>query len=520
MLSALLILGSVACSSTGTAANKTSAASGKAQEYTCELAVVGAGGGGMMSAMQAARAGASVIVLEKGGSWKVSNTSFAGGTTAVDTPTQKAAGKTVTVDEVFDHMMTYSQGTVNQVLVRRCLEASGSVMKTWMDLGVKMFLGPDRYQVGFETVHVYTTPNKMELLEKDIIAHGGRFLYSTAGTGLIMKDGAVTGVRARTSDGQNVVIHCKAVVISTGGFLNNKEMMDQYFGKAEHVAVAGSPLCTGDGIKMALEAGAIMDTNFALSTYADVAGYNGKNVGVHGTYLTEKRNQAFVFGNIGTMLVDNQGDRFINEYLLANNPLAFGGAMQARIGYYYAIVDQKTIDELSEESPYSRLGRPASWNVGPILFDNPQKNIKKDIETAITEGWTWKADSIEALSKAAGLEHLSKQVARYNRLCEAGVDTDLGVPKLFLSSLAKGPFYAIEYQCAGLVTMGGIKTDSTCCALDKENERIPGLYVAGSDNGSVYSGPYYDVGGTSSGLAIQTGWIAGQEAATFLGKGE
>jgi fumarate reductase flavoprotein subunit len=488
-----------------------------AETMDCELVVIGGGGGGFMTASQAVRKGVKTIVVEKNQNCLMSNMNMVGGTTACNSQAQKKENINIDVSAIHAHMMKYAEGTVNGRLVRRYLEESAAMMDYWTSLGMEFFMGPDRYESGFQTVHVYLTPNKMSLLEKDIKDHDGQILYSCPAKKIVMTDGKATGVVAQKADGSYVQINAKSVCIATGGFLYNDEMMKQYFGDAELVGrKIGMPSSTGDGINMGLAAGCIMDTNFALSTLADVAGYNEKNANIM-KYVMGPRNAGFIFGNTGSMLVDNQGRRFINEYELSVNPLAYGGAIQARTGYYYAIVDQALVDYYSKKTPYDRVGR-TGWNVGPILFDKVPEDINGDIATAISEGWAFKADSIEELAKATGLTDLVEEVTNYNSYVDAGVDKDLSCNPKFMAAVKTGPFYAFEYQCGGLVTMGGLKTDWRCRALDKDNKVIEGLWVASSDNGSAFNGPYYDIGGSSSGLASATGWIAGEEIAAFLGK--
>lgn len=484
-----------------------------AETLEYDVAVVGAGSG-LFAAYVAAKEGLNVIVIEKGSSSTASNTNVVFGTTAGDTKIQSSLGDDTTTDEIYERMMTYAQGTVDQVLVRKSLLASKKCLETWADLGCDMILAPDRYGVGFNSVHLFAAENKTLLLEKAIEELGGTCMFSAEALELIVDDDAVCGLYVQAPQGL-VEIKAKRTVLSTGGFMANEEMLDQFFGAAQTIANASISQCDGAGIRMAQQAGAIVDTSFSMSSYADVAGYNAKSSGIIGNYMTD-RNQALIFGNIGCILVDGRGDRFINEYFIASNPLAFGGAIQTRVGYYYAIVDQTFVDALKEQSPFSYVGRPQDWLVGPILFDAPQPRLAEDMEKAIEEGWAWKADSIDALAEQTGLGNLPQQIDAFNNYCSSGKDELLGLRKEFLIPVENPPFYAIQYQAAGLSTMGGIKTDSRCRALNENNDPISGLYITGSDNGSAFSEPYYDVGGTDSAMCFGTNWVAGESIVSEL----
>ena len=80
----------------------------------------------------------------------------------------------------------------------------------------------------------------------------------------------------------------------------------------------------------------------------------------------------------------------------------------------------------------------------------------------------------------------------------------------------QGPFYLFEYNPSAFNTFGGCRTDHRTRALKSNFDVIEGLYIAGVENGSLYSSPYYDVGGTCSGLALASGRLAGQEMADYV----
>ncbi|MCR5845364.1 MAG: FAD-dependent oxidoreductase [bacterium] len=489
------------------------------QVMDTDVVVVGGGGGGTWAALQLARHGAGVIVLEKGATYLWSNTANIGGTTFCNSRIQKEQGIEIDTMALFKHMMKFAEGGVNGKIVKRYLDESHEMIDYWLDLGAEVMMGDDRYDSGFVTVHFFLQPNKMELLRDDAVSKGAQFIYNTSGKKIIMDGDRAVGVLAQNKDGEVIQINAKYVVIATGGFLHNPEMMKRYFGAANKIHPAGMPGPTGDGIKMALEAGAIMDTNFALSTLSDMSGYNAKysKIAQFTNYRT-RRFETFIFANTGTMLVDNQGKRFINEFQLATSPLAYGSAILARTGYYYAIFNQALVDYYHEHTPFDRIGRDEElWKVGPIMFDRVQEMIYEDLQTAIDEGFAWKADSVAELQEMLEMDSLVETVDNYNAMYDAGADTEFGCERDFMIPVKEGPYYAVQFQCGALVTMGGIKTDDICRALNEDNRPVPGLFVVSSDNGSAFSSPYYDIGGTSSGLAMATGYIAGNEIAKMMG---
>lgn len=487
---------------------------GEDEEYTTDIVVVGAGAAGLVAAMDGSRAGKNVIILEKGSNINCSNFSHIGGSAAVNSKLQQEAGVDFTVEELFNHMMEYSHWSVNAPLVKNCLEVSGSIIDDFTDLGMSLFVADDRYDVGFKDVHVYTDPDKASYLEKEIIKNGGKFMYETAGEKLILENNNVVGVEARKTDGTFVTVKAKAVFVATGGYLANKEMMKKYLGDVNTTNL-GSTLNTGDGINMVLEAGGTTDRNYAVSLN-DITGFNKKVPNYLETIFTPDKNFALDFAFCGGLLVNTHGDRFFNEFKLANDPLAGGGEATLRAGKYYAIVDENTVKSLTEQSIYQFMGEPKIWSAGKYMFNTPMTKIENDINTAISEGWGFKGDSIQAIADKFGLENLSETVKNYNTMCESGYDSQLYKPTEFMNSIGEGPYYIFEYEPSSWCTFGGVKVDDQLRALTGQNEIIQGLYVGGSDAGSLYSSPYYNIGGTSSGLALMSGRIAAKSMVEYV----
>ncbi len=141
--------------------------------------------------------------------------------------------------------------------------------------------------------------------------------------------------------------------------------------------------------------------------------------------------------------------------------------------------------------------------------------MDSDLEEGIHEGWIVKADTLEELAKKTGFDHLTGTVASYNSYCEKGEDEQFGANPWYLSSVKQGPFYAIECEVSVWSTFGGVKTDDECRALGEDDQVIPGMYVVGTDNGSMMYSPYYDIPGFCCGSCIGSGVIAGHGAIAY-----
>lgn len=482
------------------------------EELTTDVVIVGAGAGGMTGAMEAARSGLKVIVLEKGASVAVSNGAMAGGPVAVGSRIQKEAGETFTVDDVFNRMMDYSSSTVNASLVRQALEISGETIDMFQDLGMEISLREDNFGVGYRPRMKFEKKglDRMGLLQKDVESHGGQFIFETTGKKVIIENGKAVGVEAQKADGTKVIVHAKSVIMATGGYLGNDELMKEHFGGVK-VNALGSTLSVGEGMDMVVEAGGMLDSNFGIVAN-EFSGSNEKS----GTWKKDA-NQALNLGVYGTLLVNREGNRFNNEGLIAKEPLSTGGAVTLREGLYYAVVDQAYIDGLKTKGVYQHIGSPADWIYGKKTLDGRKlENLDAGVEQAIAQGWGVKANSLKEAAEAFKLTNLEETVQAYNDMAKKGVDTQFGKDKAFLQPIGKGPYYVFQYQPSAWCTIGGVRVDDHLRALDKDRTPIEGLYVAGVDAGSMYSNPYYDIEGAAFSLALNSGRLAAMNIAKDL----
>ncbi|MEG2934774.1 MAG: FAD-dependent oxidoreductase [Gordonibacter sp.] len=488
----------------------------------CDVVVLGAGGAGMWAAVEVARAGKSVIVVEKGNSVGVSNGSLAGGPFMVGSKLQQQAGIDFTVEEAFTHIMEYAHWSTNAAAVKAAVELSGDTIDRFTDeFGVATGLRPDNYGAGHASVRAnfQSDPKdsktqakgeaRMAPLQKWIEGKGGEFVFDTAAKRLIMEDGVCTGVQC---EGSKVVdVKAKAVIVATGGFLGSVEKMQERFGT--FVNPLGSVLSVGEGIDMVQAAGGQISTQWGIAGN-EFSGSNKDAEGIWG-----RSNAAFAIGIYGTLLVNNQGRRFSNEGKFANLPLALGGAISLVGGQYYAVVDQAYVDGLNAGvDAWTLCGSDeVNWHTGAMtLKGKALANVQADIDKAVEAGWAHKAATIEELAEALGAPDLAATLEQYNGYCAGGKDEQFYKPACFLQSVATGPFYAFTYEPSAWVTIGGIRTNDRLQAIDAAGVAIEGLYVAGADNGTLMSAPYCDYEGYSLMCAYSGGRLAGRYAVEEL----
>lgn len=493
----------------------------QAEEYTTDIVIVGAGAAGMTAGISASASGAKVMIIEKGASAAVANGANAGGPIAVGTKVQAAEGEDLTMQTLFTHMNNFTNNTINSALLRNTLEVTGETLDMMTDLGMDIYLRQDAYGVGFRARHGIREKgqDRMQFLQDEITKNGGEFLFETAGKKVILDDkGNAVGIEAVKSDGTKVIIHANAVLIATGGYLGSEEIIAEKFGNIT-VNPLGNTLSVGDGINMVVEAGGVEDNNWGI--VANEFSAANKKAGS----WSMDCNQNLRFGIYGGLIVNGNGNRFFNEQIMADEPLS-GAQSALREGKYYAVMDDAYYQSVASKGIFETLGSPESWVAGVrnLSAEAPESkaHVKvlteapNQLQEAIDQGWAYKADTIEELAEHFGLDHLAETVERYNALCANGEDTDFFKAAPFLTPVNQGPFYVFEYETSAWCTLGGVKVDEYLRALNKDNEPINGLYVAGIDAGSLFTSTYYDNEGSAFGISLGSGTLAGRHMASYV----
>ena len=476
-----------------------------------DIVIVGSGAAGCFAAYEAAQAGVGkVMIVTKSGTATDSNFNEITGTSSVETALLKEAGETFTVDQMYEHMMNYAHWTVNARLLRQCVSLLPSNIDIFDEMGVETMVLGDRYNFGFLNVHGFTGKNKGENFEAGLTALGVEFLYDAPVTHVLMEDGKAVGVQCEC--GRDVInVNAKAVLVCTGGYLANEEKVREEYG-GTFVVNMGSLKNTGDGERMVLEAGGVADRIRGMGMN-DIYGMNVKS-----TISVFEANPFMQLAFYGGLLTDPKGNRFMNEYMLAQEPMNGGGEATLHEKCYYAIFSENTVNAMKESPYYQNIGSPAVWTSAATMFNAPLADFDANLAKAQEEGWCFKAGSIEELAELTGLVNLEETVKEYDEAVAAGADPLFLKNPAFLQPIEddSAAYYAFEYNPSAFNTFGGPRTDETCCALDADSNPIPGLYVAGVENGSLFCSPYYAVGGSCSGLSLASGRVAARAMANYI----
>ena len=498
------------------------------EEITTDVVVVGAGASGSAAAVAASEAGANVILLEKAPGVSGAG-SMAGVIFADHSSMQVEANDTADSDWLYETYIKESGYFANARLVRAIIDKSASTIDWLLEQGVNLNLleaghGAQYNHVGMPTTaHGYADGGTVALqtLHDKVVENGGTVMYETPGESLIMDDsGKVTGVVARRADGTELRISADSVILSTGGYGGNAEMMKEHFG--EEVGTGLIATATGDGLEMAWSAGAA-----ELGT--DVAQWFGM------TYEAEakkKMENSSVLTNLvrnPLLFVNNQGYRFGNEEEAYESAALSTMIYNQPNAEMYILLDQGIVEQVAEKGLASvfadRWGHLYGKGISYIEAGH-LKDIDKMAEEnrapfdysavladAVQAGVAFTANSIEELAELIGAPYLVEEVANYNEMAKNGEDTQFFKDSKYMYELGNGPYYAVKVKARCLGTLGGVAINENIQAVDEDGNPIENLWVTGADAGGMYGNNYVTFEGGTLGFAYNSGRIAGENAA-------
>ena len=517
-----------------------------AETVETDVVVVGAGNGGLIAGASVVDQGAKLILVEK----NAMPISWAGEMGAYNTKLMKEKYGIEYSDEelleISNEICRYASYENDQRLVNLWLFNSGRTMDWFVDQmeskGVHMFLETDmkdcRYMNKPQTHTVYETfeelgPNYMgsQLANPkwvEIIGEkGGDIMWETTAKQLVQDaDGKVTGIIVQAKDGKYIQINAaKGVILSTGGYGGNPEMMAalRYRDKDVICNNLGCAFAMGDGIKMAMWAGADIDRNHSGGIAFDRAAVDLDH---HtGAPYTTGLGDIWWPGSQPWLNLNTRGERFCNEDntydFHINSWLMQPGHICFQIfdsNYWSDVVAfHTTICSRVVAVPGARNSEVLP-NVMPCKDGEQFYNVY--IKPALDSGKLMQADSLDELADKLGFEgqfkeNFLKSVERYNELCDGGVDLDFGKQKKDMTPIKQGPFYGIAIGEWLLATMNGVRVNTNLQAIKPDGEAIEGLYVVGNDMGGFFANSYPQMfGGTAQGKTVCFARLAALHAVT------
>jgi predicted oxidoreductase len=477
------------------------------RQYQTDVAIVGAGGAGVAAGIEARDAGARAIAFEQGAELGGAAIVSGGGCLVVGSPLQKQHGIDDTPDLAFKDWIAWGGPSTDEVWARYYIEhtlhdlyhwAEGLGVK-WVDLKVQegnsvlRWTRADRNGLGLMTCLIEGFRNK-----------GGEIVAETEITGLKLEGGRVAGLEGRNlGTGEPVTVSSKAVVVATGGFNSNLDMVLEYSPSlGNHKVLEGSGRgSTGSGHKFVRKAGGYL-------THMDHIWFY-----VYATpdYRDPAQRRGLVFRLVpGYIWVNQQGRRFHNEALSGGNS-ATPALMAQSPRHAWAIMDTPMTATMEIADPYYRDGdKVVRAKVVELLDNSP---------------YIRKAGTLAELAQRMDVDAPTflATVERYNKACAQRLDREPEFGKPLKSSKAfdTPPYYAVQIFPLARKNFGGVKTDLQCRVLDKHFEPIAGLFAAGEVAGMAggHINGRAGLEGTMLGPSIFSGRVAGGWAAQAAGHG-
>jgi fumarate reductase flavoprotein subunit len=480
------------------------------EKVTADIIIVGFGVAGATASLSATDEKAKVIVLEKYELYNCRGSDNA----AIDSSLQKKAGVKVDKDELCLALQKYSGNRSDQRLLRLWANNSGRIID-WLGSvteqhGIKLKLALKnrnwpKYPEGqepekewnreFNVTHYFTgrQPGLMFALEKEMRKRGVDIRYNTRAVQLVRKDkGRVTGVIAQDKDGNYVQYNAnKGVIMCTGDIGHDEEMMEKYCPQAAETAKTVSPYTppvnTGDGHKMAMWAGGVMEPGTPAAVDHSGGGPLAASAFLH---------------------VNTLGERYENEDItcqLLSNAMKYQPGKTA-----WQVYDSKWQDEVD------KMGIGLLMYGDPSSSSAPESEGKYPISTPPPPaGKKVQANNIDDLARKMGVpvETFKKTIARYNELCAQGKDLDFGKRADRMMPVNKPPYYAGDMVIAFLVCLGGLYVNPKLQLLDQDRKPIEGIYMAGNTVGNRFANDYPTMcAGMTHGFAWTTGFLSAKSA--------
>lgn len=493
-----------------------------------DVVVLGAGASGTAAALAAAERGARVVVLEKADRPGGAGLFGTEGLLAYQSRHQKAAGETATILDGLRRHMEYTHYRANGPLTQAIYQQSPEVIDWLEHYGLELRLtepaqrlhgdDPRVYHRYVDKVAGYTA------LYNHLAEMGGWVLTGTRARRLRRgADGAARAVEAVGSDGTGLVVNARAVVVATGGYAGDRDLMSSNLEVPfEDLVNQGYRENTGDGLHLAHDAGAAAHRLGIHLLHAAMVVAPGT-----GHLATQEASRLI---NLPILWVNQAGVRFVDENVVYDLAL-WGNACLAAGGHYWAVLDDATVRRFVAEGTQLEDGfgalqetrgedepegyMPDVPGLGAVV-GQPQPGLEASLTEAVGAGVALRADSLDDLGRQLGADPgvLTETVDRYNAAVETGRDDLFGKSATSLVyPVATAPFYAVRGRSATLSTLGGVLVNERLEALDDHRRPIPGLYVVGNDASGIYGDSYPTIEGVALAFAFGSGRIAGHNAA-------
>lgn len=483
----------------------TSAPIPESGELEADVIVVGCGGAGVPAAVSAFENGARRVVIIEKQARAGGNAVMARGLFACESSVLRQAMVKSDKDEIFTNAMNWHHHTrVNGRILRAWINQSGSTIEWLRKRGVEFEVGTTQRMTYDIAPHWHCVKDgsmaiPMGRLVEELL-HRGAIIYTETQVEEILKEnGVVTGVRA-AQKGQTFTIHAPSVILASGGFLSNTELVKQYcpYYNEEHFGGYKAPNM-GESIALAEAAGAGLERDVMLVREGCATSDRAPRL------LSEFAREPYL------LWVNRKGRRYVDETVGSILQVAINAMMTQPDMASYVIFDEGTLHRMMD------LGMELSKADDTRGVPLPDLKEKLEQAQAKAPGEVKIAETVEELARWIGCkpEVLQEELDLYNKYCAQGYDEDFNKPRKYLAPCHVGPFYGIRHRAIAVDTAGPIRVSEKMEVLDRQWDPIPGLYAAGSTTAGWQSNDYcgaYIFGGAMS-YAMNSGRIAGRNAA-------
>ncbi|HDS1149489.1 TPA: flavocytochrome c [Pluralibacter gergoviae] len=438
-----------------------------------DVVVVGSGGAGLAAAIQAHDEGASVLIVEKMPTIGGNTIKASAGMNAAETRFQRVKGIQDSKELFYAETLKGGGNKNNPELLQRFVENAPEAIEWLARRGIML---NDITTTGGMSIDRTHRPRDgsavggylISGLVRNVNKRGIDVMLDTEVDEILFDGGEVRGVRLLTDEKEVITVQAKSVVVATGGFSANSQMVVKYRPDLEGFVTTNHKGATGGGIALLERIGA-----------------NTVDMGEIQIHPTVEQNTSYLISESirggGAILVNQQGERFYNE-------------MSTRDKVSAAII------ALPEHYAY-------------IVFDEHVRAKNRAADEYIAKGLVTSASSPRELAATLGLgeDAFLATLERYNGFVSKQHDDDYGRTTALRAPINEGPFHAIRIAPGVHHTMGGVTVNTRTEVLNARQQVIPGAFAAGEVVGGIHGGNR--IGGNAVADIIIFGTLAGHQAA-------
>ena len=440
-----------------------------------DVVVIGSGGTGLAAAIQASDRDASVLLVEKMSTIGGNTIKASVGMNAAGTRFQKLKGIDDCKEKFYQESLKGGQGTNNPELLRSFVDNAPEAIEWLADRGIE--LNDITITGGMSTDRTHRPADRSAVggflisgLVRNINQRDIDVMLDTDVIEILMENGAVSGLCVKNEENEILTIHTKSVVMASGGFSANQEMVVKYRPDLKGFVTTNHKGATGSGIALLEQVGA-----------------GTVDMGEIQIHPTVEQTTSYLISEAirggGAILVSQKGERFFNE-------------LETRDKVSAAIIN------LPEHYAY-------------IVFDEQVRRNNKAADEYIGKGFVVSADNPRELARKLELDMHAflATLEQYNVAVEKQHDEAFGRTTALRHPINEGPFYAIRIAPGVHHTMGGVTINTNTEVLDVNGQVIPGVFAAGEVAGGLHG--KNRIGGNAVADIIIFGTMAGRNAAYY-----